>query len=131
MWSGHLIANFVYRPQRSTTGVITWFIARDIHTAASTARNFYWTEYNLWPRELPANSVIVLSGRDDLVPVAHVKAMVENETVGRCLLQPDLCHADFLFNFSWQKEILNAVSEVRQLPIEHRVTLPSAVLLCL
>jgi hypothetical protein len=46
-WSGHLISNFVYSPARSTTGLVTWLIARDIHTATSVSRNFFWTDVNM------------------------------------------------------------------------------------
>lgn len=63
MWSGHLISNFVYSPARSTTGLITWLIARDIHTATSVSRNFFWTDVNMWPDEVPERSVFVLSDK--------------------------------------------------------------------
>jgi hypothetical protein len=46
-WSGHLISNFIYSPARSTTGFVTWLIARDIHTATSVSRNFFWTDVNM------------------------------------------------------------------------------------
>lgn len=44
-----------------TAGLITWFIARDIHTAAAVSRNFFWTDVNLWPDEIPSSSLFVLS----------------------------------------------------------------------
>ena len=49
MWSGHLVRSFVYSPHKNKSGAITWFISRDIHTAAAVARNFWWGEYNMWP----------------------------------------------------------------------------------
>ncbi len=49
MWSGHLVKSFVYTPHHNKSGLMTWFISRDIHTAAAVARHFYWTEYNMWP----------------------------------------------------------------------------------
>lgn len=61
MWSGHLISNFVYNPARSTTGLITWLIARDIHTATAVSRNFFWTDVNMWPDEVPEQAIVVLS----------------------------------------------------------------------
>lgn len=63
MWSGHLITSFVYNPARSTTGLITWLIARDIHTATTVSRNFFWTDVNLWPDEVPQHAVVALSGK--------------------------------------------------------------------
>jgi hypothetical protein len=44
-----------------SAGLITWFIARDIHTAAAVSRNFFWTDVNLWPDEIPSSSLFVLS----------------------------------------------------------------------
>jgi pimeloyl-ACP methyl ester carboxylesterase len=49
MWSGHLVRSFVYSPHKNKSGGITWFISRDIHTAAAVARDFWWGEYNMWP----------------------------------------------------------------------------------
>lgn len=42
-------------------GLITWLISRDIHTAAAVSRNFFWTDVNLWPDEIPRSSLFVLS----------------------------------------------------------------------
>jgi hypothetical protein len=42
-------------------GLITWLISRDIHTATSVSRNFFWTDVNLWPDEIPHSSLFVLS----------------------------------------------------------------------
>jgi hypothetical protein len=66
--TGKLINNFVYSPGRSVSPS-TWLVARDIHHATSVCRRFYWSILNLWPHQLPRNSLIVLSGRDQLVPV--------------------------------------------------------------
>eukprot|EP00878_Enallax_costatus_P021001 GHUV01022218.1.p1 GENE.GHUV01022218.1~~GHUV01022218.1.p1 ORF type:complete len:363 (+),score=23.66 GHUV01022218.1:408-1496(+) len=116
MWSGHLISNFVYNPARSTTGLITWLIARDIHTATSVSRNFFWTDVNMWPDEVPERAVVVLSGQDDLVPVAHVDAMLRHETNAVVMCNPRMSHADFLFSPSWQEKILAEVAQIVQVP---------------
>lgn len=44
-------------------GLITWLISRDIHTATAVSRNFFWTDVNLWPDEIPQSSLFVLSER--------------------------------------------------------------------
>ena len=72
--AGKLINNFVYSPGRSVSPS-TWLVARDIHHAASVCRRFYWSILNLWPHQLPRNSLIVLSGRDQLVPVQVINSM--------------------------------------------------------
>lgn len=109
MWSGHLIRSFVYRPHMNKSGAITWFISRDIHTAAAVARNFFWSEYNMWPDTFPDHSLVVLSGQDDLVPARHVASMVLHETNARLMLIPDDKHAAFLFNLDWQEKVLAGV----------------------
>jgi hypothetical protein len=45
----------------AAAGLITWLIARDIHTATSVSRNFFWTDVNMWPDEIPDASLFVLS----------------------------------------------------------------------
>ncbi|WIA17545.1 hypothetical protein OEZ85_014374 [Tetradesmus obliquus] len=117
MWSGHLISNFVYSPARSTTGLITWLIARDIHTATSVSRNFFWTDVNMWPDEVPQRSLFVLSDKDDLVPVQHVAAMLTHDVpAARIMHHPTMHHADFLFSPAWQDTILSHVAEMVQMP---------------
>lgn len=48
-------------PGVRAAGLITWLISRDIHTAAAVSRNFFWTDVNLWPDEIPRSSLFVLS----------------------------------------------------------------------
>jgi len=36
-------------PHKNKSGFITWFISRDIHAACAVARNFFWSDYNMWP----------------------------------------------------------------------------------
>lgn len=48
-------------------------MARDIHTAVAVQRPFYWSLLNLWPHQLPAHTMAVLSEFDILVPVQEVR----------------------------------------------------------
>ena len=53
--------------------------------SATFARKFYWSELNLWPDDLPANTCVMLSGDDDLVHAREIRALLEkagNVTVG-------------------------------------------------
>jgi pimeloyl-ACP methyl ester carboxylesterase len=110
MWTGDLISNFVYRPHASRTGLTTWLIARDLHTAASVSRNFFWTDYNMWPDALPYRTLLAVGERDDLVPIAHVAATVaaDRHSGGRVTLvsHPDKAHADVVFDPRWQARVL-------------------------
>jgi hypothetical protein len=49
----------------------------DMHVAATFSRSFYWSELNLWPEDLPRGSLVMLSGRDDLMNSMEVKDMLE------------------------------------------------------
>jgi pimeloyl-ACP methyl ester carboxylesterase len=113
MWTGDLISNFVYRPHASRTGLTTWLIARDLHTAASVSRNFFWSDYNLWPDALPARSLLAVGERDDLVPIAHVASTVaaDRHSGGRVTLvsHPDRAHADVVFDPRWQERVVGEV----------------------
>lgn len=76
MFSGKLVTNFVYQPRSS---IITWLVARDLHHAASVCRQFYWAQLNLWPDQLPNKTLVVLSGKDELVPVEETLVMLREE----------------------------------------------------
>lgn len=51
--------------------------AHELHVCATFSRQFYWTELNLWPEDLVPGSVVLLSGRDDLMNAQQVKTMLE------------------------------------------------------
>jgi hypothetical protein len=54
-----------------------YMAGHELHVAATFSRQFYWTELNLWPEDLAPGSVVLLSGRDDLMNAHQVKAMLE------------------------------------------------------
>lgn len=66
--AGKLIRNFVYRSNKRSN-LVTIAISRELHNATSMQRNFYWTLMNLWPQQLPRHTLVVLSGKDALLPV--------------------------------------------------------------
>jgi pimeloyl-ACP methyl ester carboxylesterase len=47
MFSGHLVRNFVYCRPTKLGAISTWFVARELHTAASVTRSFFWSLLNL------------------------------------------------------------------------------------
>ncbi|KAG2443844.1 hypothetical protein HXX76_002187 [Chlamydomonas incerta] len=53
-------------------------VVAEFHCSVALRRRLDWTTVNLWPSELPANSTVVLSGRDNLVPVAEVRQILAN-----------------------------------------------------
>lgn len=46
-----------------------------IHSATSVCRRFYWTDVNLWAEDVPSLSLVVLSGRDELMHADEVCAL--------------------------------------------------------
>jgi hypothetical protein len=108
MFSGKLIHNFVYAPQNGA--LTTWLVARDVHHATSVCRNFFWSQLNLWPDQLPQHSLVVLSGRDDLVPVEATMTMLESERPDvEVLLHDTHKHADFIKDLPWQDLVVGKV----------------------
>lgn len=41
------------RPDIMLRDLVLWFASRDVHLSATFSRNFYWTEINMWPEDLP------------------------------------------------------------------------------
>ena len=88
-------------------------MARDLHHATSVCRNFFWSQLNLWPDQLPPQTLVVLSGKDDLVPVeATIKMLAgERPDVG-ILLHETHKHADFIKDLPWQDLVVQRVLEL-------------------
>ena len=54
-----------------------------MHTNYAMLRQFSWATNALWPDDLEKNSIpskIILSGRDEIVPVKEVQALFENSS---------------------------------------------------
>jgi hypothetical protein len=76
-------------------------------TPLNVCRHFWWHTLMLWPWELPDPSVLVLSGKDSLVPSELVRAQLENAPAHVHVLErPDLYHGHFLFKPAWQAVIV-------------------------
>lgn len=54
-----------------------YMASHELHVCATFSRSFFWTDLNLWPEDLAPGSVVLLSGRDDLMNAQQVKAMLE------------------------------------------------------
>lgn len=109
MFSGKLVSQFVYKAHEAK--ILTWLVARDIHHAASVCRRFYWAQLNLWPDHLPKKTLVVLSGKDELVPVEESLIMLREEAKhARVMFHEDHEHADFIKptepNVLWQGQVV-------------------------
>jgi hypothetical protein len=54
-----------------------YMASHELHVCATFSRGFFWTDLNLWPEDLANGSVVLLSGRDDLMNARQVQAMLE------------------------------------------------------
>jgi hypothetical protein len=64
------------RPRRAAALRATGLVVAEFHCSVALRRRLDWTRVNLWPSELPAATTVSLSGRDNLVPVAEVRAIL-------------------------------------------------------
>jgi hypothetical protein len=113
MWSGDLVSSFVYQPFASSKalGFITGLIARDLQSAVAVSRRFYWTDCNLFAEDLEAwgenKALLVVGGRDDLVPAAHVATTVAAGGAATMLHASQRSHADVVFHMGWQQRAVD------------------------
>lgn len=95
--------NFVYRPPSSPTQLLlSYFGARELFLAHSLSRNFFWSENIIWPEQLSKAALVVLSGRDSIVPAHSVRRYLTayKKRHGmrnlKVLWYPHLGHGEFL-----------------------------------
>jgi len=119
------VHNFVYAPH--TGALTTWLVARDIHHAASVCRRFFWSQLNLWPDQLPDQTLVVLSGKDALVPVGSTIRMLSAERPDiEVLLHEDHSHADFIKDLPWQDLVVRKVVEIAEAAAEPATALKTS-----
>ncbi len=64
----------------------------------------------LWPQEMPAQSLVVMSAHDDLVPWRMVKQQLDLANhPARIMVNPSMGHGGFLVSHSWQQQILDTL----------------------
>mmetsp|Transcript_23683 Transcript_23683/g.51983 ORF Transcript_23683/g.51983 Transcript_23683/m.51983 type:complete len:595 (+) Transcript_23683:246-2030(+) len=112
MFSGKLIHNFVYAPESGSLS--TWVVARDIHHATSVCRRFYWSLLTLWPDQLPAHTLVVMSGQDELVPVQESMTMLEHESNAAIMYHGKHGHAHFIHDLPWQDQVVEQIGRMRE-----------------
>ncbi|GFR42121.1 hypothetical protein Agub_g2964, partial [Astrephomene gubernaculifera] len=128
--------------RRLVRNLLRGLVVAEFHCSVALRRRLDWAAVNLWPSELPADSTVVLCGRDNLVPVREVAAILANRAamMGRdadvaagsggggagaggshptVLFHEQLGHGGFLTDEACQMQVLAAtvgasVEEVRQ-----------------
>lgn len=110
-----LLHNFIYKTPTAANftsvfgavDLLRFLCSRDLTIAQAFCRKFQWSELMLWPQDLPRRSLVVLSGRDDLVPselvMAHIKLTGHPAQV---MHHPDLGHGGILLCPPWQERFV-------------------------
>jgi len=117
--------NFMYRePADPTQLLINYFLAKELYIAHSLSRNFFWFQNQLWPEELPCPTLVVLNGRDSIVPAHSVRRYLmahkqkRNVKSLRVLWFPDLGHGEINFGPVGEAACARIVSEMLRLEAE-------------
>lgn len=64
----------------------------------------------LWPHQMPDKSLVVMSGKDVLVPwrMAQQQLALANHPA-KVMIHPDMAHGGFLLKQAWQRQILSTL----------------------
>ena len=65
--------------------------------------------YQIWPEQMPVNSVVMLSGKDSIVPSHHVRALLASCPHVRVTHNEEFHHAQFLFSPQQQRSFLTSL----------------------
>eukprot|EP00879_Flechtneria_rotunda_P025127 GHRR01026686.1.p1 GENE.GHRR01026686.1~~GHRR01026686.1.p1 ORF type:complete len:484 (+),score=129.44 GHRR01026686.1:291-1742(+) len=75
MFMPNLLRNFLYESPKTGSMIGDFMMmsaARDLHVSATLSRRFFWTDVNLWEEQVPADTLVVLSGKDVLMAAEEV-----------------------------------------------------------
>ena len=95
---------------------VRFLCSRDLTISQAFCRRFHWSELMLWPQDLPREpyrSLIVLSGKDDLVPGELVQIQFDvAEHPATVLYHPDLGHGGLLLDSEWMGVVVQGVKRL-------------------
>lgn len=118
--------NFMYRrPADPTQLLINYFLAKELYIAHSLSRNFFWHQNQLWPEELPCPTLVVLSGRDSIVPAHSVRRYLtfykqhHNLASLEVLWFPNLGHGEINFGPVGESACARIAAEMFKLESKH------------
>jgi hypothetical protein len=103
---------FLYRKAKPGFSLKNLDLSKEVTIANALKRNFWWYESCLWAQDLSCPAVVVLSGKDRLVPSVAVKAYVERSMPqARVVFWDDMGHGQLLMTQSRQEELKVAMEE--------------------
>ncbi|GLC37380.1 hypothetical protein PLESTM_000577500 [Pleodorina starrii] len=102
--------------RRLARSLLRGLVVAEFHCSVALRRRLDWARVNLWPSELPPQCAVVLSGRDNLVPVREVAAILARRAAllgpsgpqPSVLLREDLGHGGFLADDDCQADVMAA-----------------------
>mmetsp|Transcript_1872 Transcript_1872/g.3830 ORF Transcript_1872/g.3830 Transcript_1872/m.3830 type:complete len:512 (-) Transcript_1872:138-1673(-) len=109
--------NFLYRrPNNPFTLVVANFVRWELFSANVLMREFYWYHNVLWLEDLPAGSLVVLAGDDDILNAQvvrrHIEEQQRREAAAGCgarvrlLYMPGFFHGEVLVSRHAQMQML-------------------------
>lgn len=107
-------------------------VVAEFHCSVALRRKMQWAQVNMWPSELPPGSTIVLSGRDNLVPVQEVRAIMaqraemSGQDAPTVLYNEEAGHGGFLSNERTQASIIAAALNAEDVPITKAAARPAS-----
>ena len=116
-----LLYNFIYKSPgkkelftaMGAADAVRVLCSRDLVIAHTFCRRFHWAELMLWPEELPERSLVILSGKDDLVPSEMVAAQLrESKHPAQVMYYEKLGHGGLLLS---QKSADKALLEIEKM----------------
>jgi pimeloyl-ACP methyl ester carboxylesterase len=120
-----LLFNFIYREivvkdlLSSILAIVDgvrFLCSRDLTISQAFCRKFHWSELMLWAEDLPREryrSLIVLSGKDDLVPGELVQIQFDvAEHPASVLYHPQLGHGGLLLDGEWMAVVVDGVRKL-------------------
>lgn len=113
-----LTSNFVYRTFQGLPvsfkrfmDLVQFVFSRDLTLAQTFCRRFNGMEIMIWPEDLPkhAKNVIVLSGKDPLIPIALVQEQFKEVDHCHTVVNNDHTHGQFLGDLQYLKFLVHHV----------------------
>jgi len=80
-------------------------VSKELNVAQALCRVFNWHTLLLWAHQMPEQSVVMLSGKDSIVPSPEVRSYLDSHQVP-VIYNENLKHAEFLVCPDLQKKFL-------------------------
>lgn len=84
-------------------------VSSEVHMAATFGRRFYWSDVNLWADDMPPQTLIVLSGQDDLLHAEEIRVIIGAISKAKILYHDHHPHAGFLTDAESQDNIVQEI----------------------